>query len=76
MLKHTWAISSVPKPMVSRVGSWTKPCRLLNQTAKSPQKLKNATKNKHRDTPVTMSAFIMGMLLTVISGSRMRRRME
>ena len=39
------------------------------------QPAKAATKNRHRLTPVTMSAFIMGMLFTVIRGSRTRRFM-
>ena len=32
------------------------------------------TKNRHMATPVTISAFIMGMLLTVLSTLRVRRR--
>ena len=34
-----------------------------------------ATNSRHKDTPVTMSAFIMGILPTVFNGSRQRRRM-
>ena len=45
------------------------------QAAACPQREKAATKNRHRDTPVTMSAFIMGMLLMVIRGALQRRRM-
>ena len=60
--------------MVSGVGSRKSP-RELNQAAKVPQPLKKATNSRHRLTPVTMSAFIMGMLLTVIRGSRTFRRM-
>ena len=45
----------------------------LNHRAKVPQPWKKATKNRHRDTPVTMSAFIMGMLFTVSKASRRRR---
>ena len=74
MLNVIWAMSSVPKPMVRWVGSRNSP-KVLNQEAKLPQPLKNATNSKHMETPVTISAFIMGMLLTVISGFRTRRRM-
>ena len=74
MLKVTWAMSRVPKPRVSRSGRTTTLWTPLNQTEKSPQKVKKATKNRHMATPVTMSAFIMGMLLTVLSAVRVRRR--
>ena len=74
MLKVMWAISSVPKPMERWVGSWKMP-KVLNHAEKCPQPLKNATNSRHMETPVTISAFIMGMLLTVISGSRTLRRM-
>ena len=67
-------MSSVPKPRVSRSGRTTTLCTRLNQTEKSPQKVKKATKNRHIATPVTMSAFIMGMLFTVLSAARDRRR--
>ena len=62
----------VVKPRVSRVGSSTAPWTLLNHWAKAPQPWKKATKNRHRDTPVTMSAFIMGMSLTTSKASRRR----
>ena len=68
-------MSSVPKPMVSRSGRTTADCQLLTHPANAPQPLKNTTNSKHRLTPVTMSAFIMGMLLTAISVSRGLRRM-
>ena len=74
MLNVIWAMSSVQKPMVRWVGSRNSP-NVLNQEAKLPQPLKNATNSRHMETPVTISAFIMGMLLTVISGFRTRRRM-
>ena len=76
MLKVTWAISRVPKPSVSLAGRVTMCWTPLNQTAKSLQKAKKATKNRHMATPVTMSAFIMGMLFTVFSTARgLRRRL-
>ena len=46
----------------------------LNHTEKSPQKEKKATKNRHMATPVTISAFIMGMLFTVFRTALDRRR--
>ena len=61
--------------MVSRSGSTTAVCQLLTQPAKAPQPLKNTTNSRHRLTPVTMSAFIIGMLFTAISVSRGLRRM-
>ena len=75
MLKQTWAISSVPNPIVSRSGSTMAFCQLLTHPAKAPQPLKNTTNSRHRLTPVTMSAFIMGMLLTAIRPLRALRRM-
>ena len=75
MLKQTWAISSVPKPMVSRSGRTTALCQLFTHPAKAPQLLKNTTNSRQRLTPVTMSAFIMGMLLTAIRLLRALRRM-
>ena len=66
-------MSRVPRPRVTRVGSVTTLWTPLNHAAKLPQPLKNATKNRHRLTPVTMSAFIMGMSLTTRMGSRQRR---
>ena len=74
MLKVTWAMSRVPKPRVSRSGRTTTLCTPLNHPAKPLQKEKKATKNRHMATPVTMSAFIMGMLFTVLSAARERRR--
>ena len=73
MLNAMWASRSVPMPRVSRSGSSNRLWTPLTQWAKRPQNWKNATKNRHRLTPVTMSAFIMGMLLTVIRASRLRR---
>ena len=61
--------------MVSRSGRTTRLCQLLTQPAKVPHPLKKATNSRHRLTPVTISAFIMGMLFTIISGSRALRRM-
>ena len=69
-----WAISSVPKPNF-RLGRRTSPWSPLNQSAKSFQKPKKATNKRHMDTPVTISAFMTGMLLTVIRGLRHLRRM-
>ena len=74
MLKQMWAINSVPKPKVSRSGSTTRDCQPLTHTAKLCHPLKNTTNSRHRLTPVTMSAFIMGMLFTAISPVRARRR--
>jgi len=74
MLKQMWAINSVPKPRVSRSGSTTSDCQPLTHTAKLCHPLKNTTNSRHRLTPVTMSAFIMGMLFTAISPVRARRR--
>ena len=71
MLKVMWAMSMVPKPRYSCSGSWS-PKAPLTQWAKSPQRLKKATKNRQRETPVTISALTMGMLFTVISGVRQR----
>ncbi len=70
MSKVRCAISSVAKPMCSRVGSW-KPME-FSQPAKSFHTPKNATNSRQRLTPVTISALVMGMLLTVISGLRIR----
>ena len=70
-----WAINSVPKPRVSRSGSTTSDCQPLTHTAKLCHPLKNTTNSRHRLTPVTMSAFIMGMLFTAISPVRRRRLM-
>ena len=75
MLKQTWAISRVPKPMVSRSGSTTADCQEFTHPAKAPQPLKNTTNSRHRLTPVTISAFIMGMLLTELTMARRRRLM-
>ena len=75
MLKQMWAINSVPKPRVSRSGSTTSDCQPLTHTAKLCHPLKNTTNSRHRLTPVTMSAFIIGMLFTAISVSRGLRRM-
>ena len=61
--------------MVSRSGRTTRDCQLLTQTAKLCQPPKKATKSRHRETPVTISAFIMGMLFTVVRMCRGRRRM-
>ena len=61
--------------MVSRSGSTTAVCQLLTQPAKAPQPLKNTTNSRHRLTPVTISAFIMGMLLTAFTAARRRRLM-
>ena len=72
MLKATWASSMVVKPRVRRTGSSTAPCTPLNHWAKAPQPWKKATKNRHRDTPVTISAFIMGMSFTTSRASRRR----
>ena len=67
-----WASSMVPKPRWRRVGSSMALWMVLNHWAKAPQPWKKATKNRHRDTPVTMSAFIMGMSLTTSRASRRR----
>ena len=75
MLKQIWAISRVPKPMVSRSGSTTADCQEFTHPAKAPHPLKNTTNSRHRLTPVTISAFIMGMLFTAIRLVRARRRM-
>ena len=74
MLKQMWAISSVPKPMVSRSGSTMSDCQLLTHPANAPQQLKNTTNSRHRLTPVTISAFIMGILLTASRPLRALRR--
>jgi len=49
-------------------------CAWLNQTAKAFHRPKKATNNRHMETPVTISAFMTGMLFTVIRGVRHRRR--
>ena len=46
----------------------------MNQTAKAFHRPKKATNNRHMETPVTISAFMTGMLFTVIRGVRHRRR--
>ena len=74
-MKQIWAISSVPKPMVRRSGSTTSDCHEFIHPAKAPQPLKNTTNSRHRLTPVTISAFIMGMLLTAFTAARRRRLM-
>ena len=67
-----WAINSVPKPMCRWTGRRMRPCAPFSHRAKASQPPKNATNSRHRLTPVTMSALVMGMLLTVISGPRHR----
>ena len=73
MLKATWASSRVVKPSTSRSGSTTALWMELNHFAKVPHPWKKATKNRHMDTPVTMSALTMGMLFTVSRASRRLR---
>ena len=73
MLKAMWASSMVPKPSTRRSGSSTAPWTPLNHRAKVPHPWKKATKNRHRDTPVTISAFIMGMSFTTSRASRFLR---
>ena len=81
MSKTIWASSSVQKPISSRGMSTRKvlPRKVKRKPsthwAKVFQPPMKATNSRHRDTPVTMSAFIMGILPTVFNGSRQRRRM-
>ena len=74
MLKQTWAISSVPKPMVKRSGNTITLCHELTHVAMAPQPLNSTTNSRHKPTPVTISAFIMGMLFTAVKVLRALRR--
>ena len=58
--------------MWSRVGRRMRPWAALTLWAKVSQPAKKATNSRQRLTPVTMSALVMGMLLTVSSGLRQR----
>ena len=51
--------------MVRWVGSRNSP-NVLNQEAKLPQPLKNATNSRHMETPVTISGLTMGKLVMFI----------
>ncbi len=61
--------------MDSFSGSTTALCQELTHPAKLLHPLKNTTNSSARLTPVTISAFIMGMLFTAINASRRLRRM-
>ena len=74
MLKVTWAKQQCTKAKIDGLLHPEGILRLVEPDGKGLHRPKKATNNRHMETPVTISAFMTGMLFTVIRGVRHRRR--